>query len=479
MRIRFRAGIAAAMLAVIWACNGAPLTTTTALPAAIATPTAVTTATITTSAVGAEEAVLVAEADPLSNQLVLLAADPATGYPVKNRAPIDLGGSFHYTFTPDLKTLIFSSYPSAAPSEGDLHFVDLANWRDDRAILLPNTAWESAQAISPDGSRFALASVEAKQSSIWLVDARRHVVLAHVHEAGIITSLAFTADNQSLMSYGRAFATNQGPSQGPPTVELRSAEDLDVLWTRTLVDVHDGFVPNANYKGDPYEPGAGSLFTPGAAFSPTTDLLYIVHADADKLTRVDFNRKSVLTLEIKPKLGWFERWLMLAASEAYAKEQNGVERRAVISKDGSVVYAAGVQRTLAQEAPGNWLETRVPLNLQAIQTKDAAQIFKSNASGEALQLAPDGATLLLEQIDQGTGAVTGTVEVDAKSGQVTANHPSLSLQLARRLGGDPILVSAVAIEAMQPAYEMEAYSPEYQLLGQWTAPGFAEWLIAP
>jgi hypothetical protein len=414
-----------------------------------------------------------------SDRLLLSPVDPETGYALSGHTPIDLGVNFYYRVTPDGKTLIFSSYPSAQPSRAAVRFLDLSGWSETVGLQLTSRGWTSALAISPDGSRLALATVEARQSSLWLVDIDNHILLAHIQTPLFIAGMDFTADNEGLMLYGRQERTDTGLSQGPPVAEFRSAQDLELLWSRTLKSVRDGFEPNAEFKGDSREPGAGTTYRPAAVFAPSAHTLYIVHADSDQLTRVDFARKSTLTRDIQPGRSWFERLLALGTGTAHAKVQDGKERQAVISPDGKIVYSLGVQNELTKKSNGTWKLKQTPLQLQAIRVEDAIELFRSQAAGDSLSLSADAPTILVHRWDYARGEVGGTVEVSAKGGVVIREAPGLELRPTRRLDGSPLLVSAALSGGGQGESIMSTFDLEMTLLGSWKTAGYGDWIMLP
>jgi hypothetical protein len=280
------------------------------------------------------------------------------------------------------------------------------------------------------------------------------------------------------MIYGHRWDPNTGVIQGAPVAELLSAQDLSPTWSVKLNNVRDGFQPNPNFTGSMYEPGAGTVYSPGIVFSPTKDMLYIVHADVDKLTQVDFDRRSVSTVDIRPKLSWFEQFLRLSAGNAYAKGQEGIELQAVISPDGSVIYTTGTQNKVSKNSNGDVNFTQTPLNLEAIRAADGMELFKSQATGMNQSLSSDGASVFLDQYLD-SGALSETEEVNAVTGVLIAQYKGLTLQSTHRMDGTPLLVSAAQGYTNQPVSEMTVFTADHVLLGKWNAPEYAEWVIMP
>ncbi len=90
------------------------------------------------------------------------------------------------------------------------------------------------------------------------------------------------------------------------------------------------------------------------SFAPDRDALYVVHADSEQLTTVDFESQTVKTVEIQPKLTWFERLLSMTAGIAHAKIGDGITRQAAVSPDGQFLYVVGVNNATFQDEQGNW-----------------------------------------------------------------------------------------------------------------------------
>ncbi len=460
----------------------APTSPTQGTEATIRSTRATPTAQVTPlSSIPFKDSTLVAQVDPKTNEYLLAPVNPATGQRLNGYVPIDVGpASLSYSFSPDKKTLLFITYASnASPAQPTLHFLDLPAWKENIISLSQFylNGWISAWTVSPDGKRFAIATSD-KDDALLLVDIVRRKVIAQTNTSYMVNKLQFTADSSGLMIYGRRWDPNTGVSQGAPVAEMLSAQDLRPTWSVKLNNVRDGFQPNQNFTGSAYEPGAGTEYVPGIVFAPNADLLYIVHADVDKLTRVDFDRQFVATLDIHPKLSWFEQFLMLAAGDAFAKGQEGIERQALISADGRIIYTAGTQNKLSKNSNGDWAFTQTPLNLEAISAADGIELFKSEVTGSELSLSSDGASVFLNQYLD-SGYPSGTDEVNAITGEMVVQHEGLSLQSTHLIDGTPLLISATPGYTNQSITEMTVFTADHTLLGKWTAPEYAEWLIMP
>ncbi|MFH1183737.1 MAG: hypothetical protein V1755_01695 [Chloroflexota bacterium] len=476
-RLRSRITVAWILAFGLVACQGAtapsvPIESTAAPAATEPAPAA------TTAAVPFAQSALAALQELDSDRLTLAPVHPATGRALQGYEPIDLGANFHYDFTSDRSSLILARYPSAEGSFAELHFLDLPTWTEATGLQLPTRGWTSAHAVSADGNRFAIATVETRRSTVWLVDAAACILLKHIDTPLYVAGMDFSSDSERLMIYGQQERVDTGLSQGPPIAELRSAQDLGLLWSRTLESVRDGFEPNDQFKGEAHEPGAGTTYRPGIAFAPISDSLYLVHADAQRLTGVDFARKRVLTLDIQPRLSWFEGFLALGAGTAHAKVQDGTERRAIVSPDGEIIYTLGLQNKFTKPSNGDWELTQTALQLQAIRSLDAAELYRSEAAGESLSPSGDSHTILVHRWDYAAGGPGATIEVNAVNGAILREAAGLDLRPTRRMDGSPLLVSA-APRGGQGATTMSAFAPDGTPLGSWETPRYGDWLLVP
>ena len=151
----------------------------------------------------------------------------------------------------------------------------------------------------------------------------------------------FSSDRTRLVIYGSA-------RPDPPSVLLLDGETLEIEWTQPLPDVLDGRVTKS-------ESGLYFSWSPGVVFSSERQELYIVHADADRLTTVDFQGRSVRSFTISPRPTWIERLLAITAEVAEAKFwPEGARKSAVLSPDGTRLYLIGRTWVRTQNADGEW-----------------------------------------------------------------------------------------------------------------------------
>ncbi len=425
------------------------------------------------------EAALAVKQQAGSDVQLLMPVDPASGSPLAGYDPIDLGLNFYYGLAPDRKTLVVVSYPKGEAGQAFLRFLDLTSWTEATGLLIPTSGWTSAITISDDGSRLAFVTVERRQDSIWLVDISRHVLLKRVETPRRVAGMEFTADGRALMLYERQENYQTGLTEGPPLAELRSANNLEVLWFRELQEVRDGFERYAGETGQPHEPGTGTTYRPAVVFDGLTETMFILHADADRLTRVDFQRRETLTRDIAPKLTWLEHMLATGAITARAKAQDGIDRQAVISADGEIAYTVGLQSKFTRNSSGSWDLAQTHLPLRAIRLSDAAEVYTSEATADTLQLTSDGQSLLLVRWESTTGEASGTSIARAQDGEVLGKLAGDQLQVSRRMDGSPLLVASMTQDPAKGKSTLAAYAEDLQWIGSWQVPHYGDWIRLP
>jgi hypothetical protein len=311
---------------------------------------------------------------------------------------------------------------------------------------------------------------------VWLVDAEKHVLLKSIETPLYVTGMAFTSEAEGLMLYGNPENFETGITKGPPVAELRSSGDLDLIWSRELEPVVDGFQPNAEFNGEAHQPGTGSTYRPAVVFDTQTATMYVVHADVDKLTRVEFERKRVLTQDIRPAVSWFERLLALGAGVAHAKVQDGVEREAMLSQDAETLYIAGMQNKMTQASNGEWQFEQIPLALQAIRPSTASVIWTSEAAGSSLEFSDDIGSLFVSYFNLASEK-TETFEVSPADGVILNEASGLQMRLTRRMDGTPLLVAAKFGPAAPVT--LSAFTLDGVPLGDWQVPRYGDWIIVP
>jgi len=419
----------------------------------------------------------------------LLPIDPATGQPLANYKPISLGQSYSYAFSPDLHRLAVVGFVTPQyPHGGSLHLIDLETW-EDHVQELRLDASVNAMDFSPDGKRLAIAYGN-NESRILVLNVNLPFEKSEsgtLQEAMdfLVNKMKFTSDGSGLMVYG--FRT-EGPSTPyqvniePPIVTLLDSMDLSVRWQDNLEGVQHGVVPKDQTGDEPvdiFQPGQAVYYFPGLTFAPHHDILYVVHPDEDKLTNVDFDTQKISSVEIRPKLSWFERLLSLGAGVAHAKVAEGTTKHAVVSPDGQLLYIVGVRSELADSEGDEWQINNIPLGLQIVRTKDGSRINRYDTEASDVSISYDGQYLFLQGWSQIDGSAWTQIFDTVTHQPLTRVQENIWLMPTRRLNGTSILVSNVYINSEDRQHYAIVDPEELSVLAEWDSADYLDWLNMP
>ncbi len=423
-----------------------------------------------------ENSLLAVEWTGRSKGNLLFPLDPITGTALPGYAPIALGQSYFYAFSPDRSTLAAVTFPNENTYSGSLLLIDIPGWKA-QTVELETVGWVSAMVFSPDGNKLAIAQGELNYQ-LTIFDLEQGVITAHTKTDFLISRLKFTANSNSLMIYGMSMQnrfTENEMNGSPPQVRLLDAADLSPLWSVDLKSVRDGIYPtDEKVTPDLSEPGTAMYLSPATLFAPKQNILYIVHADSEQLTTVDFDSRKVETIEIHTELSWFERLLSITASVAHAKVADGTGKQAAISPDGQFLYVVGIRSESVQRKNGNWDMNQIPLGLEIIRSKDGSRLERLETDSAELSLSPNGHYLYLRHWeDQYT--VPWTEIFDTSSREIVARKADVHASPVLRINGEPLLVSTYSLA--ENSHHMGIFQPDdLQVLTEWTGPDYVAWL---
>jgi hypothetical protein len=373
--------------------------------------------------------------------------DPATGQALTGYAPLDLGHYANAAWSHDRRTLALIVYAQTAGGNGQLlkgtlRFVDLQSWRTLTTTLTFNSSYELLR-FSPDDRRLLILSDRytwPPGKEAHLVDVAKGVLIATQRVDFYPSAYDFTPNGTGVMLFGGDNGPDENGLNPVARVTLLDGQDLHEVWTQPLPDLLNGQYQEA----DAAEPMEAIWWQPATVFAPDKAALYIVHADEERLTTVDFAARTTDTQPITQPQSWIERLLALTARTAQAKVINGTSRQAAISPDGTTLYVAGVQRAFEQD---QYLETS--LGMQVIDIATGAELQHINSAAQSISVAPDGSRIYLHcwKNDPANPYVTEWTEVlDATSYEPLATLQDKALGVTRRLDGEPILLSHITLQ---------------------------------
>jgi DNA-binding beta-propeller fold protein YncE len=409
---------------------------------------------------------------------VLFPLDPASGTALPGYTPLSLGSSSYHAFSPDHKTLAVVSFPTETTYHGSLLLIDLSTWKAER-FELDLKGWVNSLTFSLDGKRLAIAHGEFKHQ-VTVVDVEKGVITAQREiDSGFVSRLKFTKNGEALMLYTPSLNPEDRTTAGAPQVLLLNAADLTTRWSAELDGVHDGIFPKDDTvtSATIYEPGQAFYISPGLVFAPDREALYIVHADSNRLTTVDFESREIKTVEVQPKLTWFERLLSATAGIAHAKIGDGITREAAISPDGQFLYVVGVNNATFKDEQGNWQMEQTPLGLDILQTSDGSRLNHIETDTTEFSLSPDGRFLYLRNWGNGEGHKPWTEIYDTTSGGIIARKTGISGMPALLMNGEYILASMYSTS--ETSHHMSVLEPDgSNVLAEWIDSRDLWWITA-
>jgi hypothetical protein len=425
--------------------------------------------------------------------------DPATGKVYPDRPPIEVGrraDSFPTaSLSPDGSRLAFvtgvgsacEAYQGCRRAADEVQVIDLLTWRQvttDIAAQFPEAhsplkGWVDPLVFTPDGTRLALAYHERDGTTAMLIDAKTGQFMARQTLPIRPRLMEFSADGTQLVMYGSPLAKIPGISQpDPPSVLLLDASSLEVQWSQPLPDILEGAWCLENCESHS-EITRGVYWSPAVVFSPELQMLYVVHADADRLTTVDFQNRSAGSETIGPRPTWIERLLALAADVAEAKYwSEGASKSAVLSPGGSRLYAIGQAWDRAQNADGEWQVSATPLDLRVVEISSGYQMDDHDLRADWIGTTADRRYVLLQDYQSGWPGTTQVLEAD---GLDPVSHlEGWLLEASLRLDGEPVLMAIQYGPTLYRPTRVALLAPEtFEILPSWSATGIAFWLTPP
>lgn len=306
----------------------------------------------------------------------------------------------------------------------------------------PSGGWvDAAPVFSHDGTKIAVSYQNGDTTTIMLVNVQTATLIKQRVVPYTPSLMNFTQDNQSLMLY--APAAMDGESTIPPSAPqllLLDSTTLQNEWDQTLTDVVSGVWCVSKCDGS-YETRVGQVWSPAVVLSRDGNRLYILHADADKLTTVDLTAHTVQTNNVETARGAFENFLAFFANTAYAKgEANGAYKSAVLSADGASLYAIS-QKIMNQTYSLGALQQ---IDLATGRVKSQYTITNNSKLDEyvnELNLTPDGSHLYITRSESSNHWETDFF--DANTLQLTSTLDGWRTFRAHTRAGQQLLLAQI------------------------------------
>ncbi len=391
--------------------------------------------------------------------------DPVTLADLPGHEPIPFGHHYAYTLSPDGQTLALITWPSGRHNRGGtLHLIDLPSWTEHRTKVTFDD-YVSNLTFDPEGGRLYWVKPTRRDAThgmprdyrIYRYDVNSHEVTDVVSfpSSFVPWEMRVLRDGSRLVVYGMPIDRNN-LAQDVPHVILVNLATGEIAADVRLEGLTAGQLrTEATENENPYR-----MYRPGLAWDLERNRLYIVHADADRVTVVDLLEGGILKQTvIWPRLSVLDRVMRWLVPTVEAKAVPGTEKRAVLSPDGRRLYVVGVRSEMIREEEGQgWTWREEPLGLQIIATDDLTELRRLDIPVNDVVVSPDGKWLLL------TG-VRETVRAD--SNQIQRIGHGLYVFDAKRL---------TEVAHLRPATELwlRGFSPDGRYAYVSSATG--EWL---
>jgi WD40 repeat protein len=414
--------------------------------------------------------------------------DPITGADLPEHTPIVVSENTQFTGGSTLsangqKIAIVASngeycYPTgggtACMGRADLlHVINKNDWNDITAEL-PGKGWAGLISFSPDVTKLALTSSDAKSNTIMLFDANTGTLIAQQSIAFQPSLMGYTSDAATLALYGQPLGTNPGISKpDPPRVMLLDARTLKVKWEQTLPNVLSGHWCIEKCDASHGEQSFAD-WTPAVVLAPEHHKLYIVHADEERLTAIDLDARAVKTVEVQKAQSLLERVLSLTATVAKAKGySNGAFKTGVLSPDETHLYVVGQSMSTALDANGELQETNESLGLEMIQVTNGEKLASAVSEATWIKITPDGTRLLLG--NWGSGKINILDTSNLKNVNELGSWDAVA---AQTLNGASIILASQSDASLT---RLAVFDPlTFNIIRTWSAKtSYATWLSTP
>jgi hypothetical protein len=344
-----------------------------------------------------------------------------------------------------------------------LHLIDLSAWHEVTSTLSA-TGWVGPLVFSPDSTRLALSLQEKRASTLMVLDARTGQVLNRRALSFRPSQIKYTSDGAQLAIYGQPLSSDPGMTQpDPPRVLWVDAATLDPKWEQPLTNILSGSWCLENCQSS-HEQLVNQLWLPAFVFAPDGRKLYIAHADAERLTSVDFGARTLRSVDVRVERSWWEQWFDFRGRVAEAKGiTHGAYKSAVLSPDGQRLYVVGRAYTSTDNSFGE------PRDLQMVDVESGHVLASQKSEAVSIALSPNGAYLWLEAPGK-SSLWTEVLDAHALT-LVKRFEEGWHIAGTRSTNGQPLIVAA-----QYSGHQTAVLDPHtYEFIHSWTADGYASW----
>lgn len=274
--------------------------------------------------------------------------DPATLADLPGYAAIDFGHHYTYAVSPDRKMLAVIPWYTQSNAGGVLHLIDLNTWTDmPTNIRIDDYAGELTFGADGKTLYWAMPTVRNPGHGMprdyqlfrYQLDSRQSSAIAQFPSSFIPWSQRLSSGDVAI--FGVPTDPNNlaedvphllivSPTKNRITADVR----LDGVKTGQFREQTTNVTPSAQGESWQYV-----SYSPGLAWDLNRKVLYVVHAEDDKVTEVDLVKGVVAQqTQIRPWQSFLEWISNSLAPAAEAKGGPWLEARVLLSRDGKRLY---------------------------------------------------------------------------------------------------------------------------------------------
>lgn len=354
-----------------------------------------------------------------------------------------------------------------------LHIIDQQAWQEVTATL-SGKGWAGPLSFSPDGMRLAMIFNQPDSSTVMLFDTNTGELIAQQAIPLQPSLMEYTSDGASLVLYGQSPGSNPGIAKpDAPRTILMDAATLEVSWEQELPGILSGSWCLEKCT-ESHGEQTFAEWTPAVVFSPKANRLYIVHANEEQLTTIDFPARKVHTVRIREKQSFLDRLLALTADVAQAKgDVNGAFKEGTLSQDGTRLFTVGQIMNASVDPDGNSRATTESLGLDVIEVATGEKLMSAEGEGTWIKTLPDQAHLLIGSWGQGQ-----TKLLDTDRLQSVADLGQWEVSATRGKQGQQIVVASRPGESHTDLAVLDPVT--FQVIHAWSLPtSYAAWVSTP
>ncbi len=369
---------------------------------------------------------LLIDVEESTDQNRVRALDPKTLVEVIGKTPIAIGNRQISAMSKDGAKLAIVSWAVKSSKEAELKILDVKKWKIKKSGLKIKGAI-SKLAFGPDGN--SLYWIQASKEKInkeipknyqlngYDIKNKKLKVLTKFKSLFVPDRIHLMNTGKHIVVYGVNISTDK-MAKGSPSLSTIDLNSGKALFNIRLSGIKAGLIKITSDKNKPNY----KSFKPGLTSFKEKNLMYLVHADSDKVTIVDMIKGTkidkkitksrttmidslsnifVATAQALPSAGGKstgtteETKKQDEAEEEISSSVLPIEKRTAVSSDGKYLYIVGNKYTFGKKKGKN-VRSRVDSGLQIIDIESMTQVAKVDLPINGVSISPDDRWLLLK-----------------------------------------------------------------------------------